>query len=153
MPPVSSKLEPRYLKWCTLCSSSPKILTGSLPWPLSSPNLKSMNWVLGLLILIPLSSNALLQVSKYSVMSVSSSPHSTMSSANIIDPGTSFLTIQYNTIQYNTIQYNTIQYNTIQYNTMQCNAMQCNAMQCNAMQCNAMQCNAMQCNATQRNTI
>ena len=43
-----------------------------------------MNWVLGLLILIPLSSNALLQVSKYSVMSVSSSTHSIMSSANII---------------------------------------------------------------------
>ena len=36
--------------------------------------------------------NAILQVSKYSVMSVSSSAHGTMSSANIIDPGTSFLT-------------------------------------------------------------
>ena len=52
----------------------------------------SMHCVLGLLILIPMSSNALLHVSKYSVMSVSSSPHSTMPYANIIDPGTSFLT-------------------------------------------------------------
>ena len=34
IPPVSSTLEPRYLQWCTLCSSSPRILTGSLPWPL-----------------------------------------------------------------------------------------------------------------------
>ena len=38
-----------------------------------------MNLVFGLLILIPLSSNALLQVSKYYVMSTSSSPHSTLS--------------------------------------------------------------------------
>ena len=60
-------------------------------------NLKSMNWVFGLLILMPLSYNTLLQVSKYSVMSVSSSPHCTMSSANIIDPGTSFLTSSVNT--------------------------------------------------------
>ena len=65
-----------YLKWCTLCSSSPRILTGSLPWPLSCPRLKSTNWVVGLLVFIPMSSNALLQVSKCSVMSVSSSPHS-----------------------------------------------------------------------------
>ena len=46
---------------------------------------------------MPLSSNALLQVSRYSVVSVSSSPHSTMSSANIINPGTSFLTSSVNT--------------------------------------------------------
>ena len=63
MPPVSSTLAPSYLKRCTRCSSSPRILTGSLPWPLSCPNLKSMNWVFGLLILIPLSSDAHLQVS------------------------------------------------------------------------------------------
>ena len=56
-----------------------------------------MIWVFGLLILIPLFSNAFLQVSKYSIMSVSSSPHSTMASANIIDPGTSFLTSSVNT--------------------------------------------------------
>ena len=31
------------LKRCTRCSSSPGILTGSLPWLLSCPNLKSMN--------------------------------------------------------------------------------------------------------------
>ena len=43
MPPVSSTLAPRYLKRCTLCSSSPRIVTGSLPWPLSCPNLKAMN--------------------------------------------------------------------------------------------------------------
>ena len=56
----------------------------------------SMNWGFGLLILMPLSYNALLQVSKYSVMSVSSSPHRTMSYVNIIDPGTSFLTSSVN---------------------------------------------------------
>ena len=33
MHPVSSTLEPRYLKWCTLCSSSIRILTGSPAWP------------------------------------------------------------------------------------------------------------------------
>ena len=75
MPPVSSTLAPIYLKRCTRCSSSPRILTGSLPWPLSCPNVKAMNWVFGLLILMPLSSKALLRVSKYSVMSVSSSPY------------------------------------------------------------------------------
>ena len=32
MPPVSSTLEPTYLKWCTLFISSPRILTGALPW-------------------------------------------------------------------------------------------------------------------------
>ena len=38
MPPVSSLLEPRYLQLCNICSSSPRILTGYPPWPLSSPN-------------------------------------------------------------------------------------------------------------------
>ena len=42
MPPVPSTLEPI----CTLCNSSPGILTGFLPWPLSCQKLKSMNWVL-----------------------------------------------------------------------------------------------------------
>ena len=50
-----------------------------------------MNWGFGQLILISLSPNALIQVSKNSVMSVSSSPHSTMSSANIIYLGTYIL--------------------------------------------------------------
>ena len=89
MSPVSSTLEPRYLKCYTLCSSSPNRLS-SLAIAMSI--IKSMNWVFGLLILIPLSSNALLQVSKYSVIYVSPSPQSTMSSANNIDPGTFFLT-------------------------------------------------------------
>ena len=40
MPPVSSNIEPIYLKCCTVCSSFPRILTGSLPWPLSCPKLK-----------------------------------------------------------------------------------------------------------------
>ena len=44
MPPVSSTLESIYLKCCTLCNSSPSILTGSFPWPLSCQKLKSMNW-------------------------------------------------------------------------------------------------------------
>ena len=94
MSPVSSTLEPIYLKCYTLCSSSPNQLS-SLAIIMSK--IKSMNWVFGLLILIPLSSNAFLQVSKYSVLSVSSSPHSTMSSANIIDPGMFFLTSSVNT--------------------------------------------------------
>ena len=44
-----------------------------------------------MLILTPLSANALTQVSKYSSMSISLSLHNTMPSANIIDPGTSFI--------------------------------------------------------------
>ena len=40
MPPVSSTLEPRHLNCCTLRSSLPKILTGSLPWPLACPKLQ-----------------------------------------------------------------------------------------------------------------
>ena len=41
MPPVSSKLEPIFfLKKCTLSSSFPRIVTGSLPYPLSCPIFK-----------------------------------------------------------------------------------------------------------------
>ena len=76
-------LSPPRVNQCTLCSSSPRILIGPLHWPLSCPKLKSTNWGFGLLIFTPLSSNALLQVAKYSVMSVSSSPHSTMPSIRI----------------------------------------------------------------------
>ena len=74
----SSVLEPRCLKWCPLCSSSPRILTGSLHWSFSCPNVKSMNnyWVFGLLIVIRFSSDVILQsLSRpYFIMSVSSSP-------------------------------------------------------------------------------
>ncbi len=56
-----------------------------------------MDWIFGLLILIPLFSSALLQVSEYSVMFVSSSPHWAMSYAYIIAPSTFFLTSFVNT--------------------------------------------------------
>ena len=52
-----------------------------------------MNWVFGLLTRIPLSSKAFLHDSRYSVMSISLSPHNTMSSANSIDSGASFITL------------------------------------------------------------
>ena len=56
-----------------------------------------MNWVFGLLTRISLSSKAFLHDSRYSVMSTSLSPHNTMSSANSIDSGASFLTLSIST--------------------------------------------------------
>ena len=83
VPPVSSTLDPWYFKWWIMCSPP----QGFEPAPfIGSPNLKSTTWVLGLLIL---PSSALLQVSKYYIVYVSSSPCHTMSCGNIIVPGSS----------------------------------------------------------------
>ena len=56
-----------------------------------------MNWVFGLPTRIPLSSKAFLHDSRYSVRSTSLTPHNTMSSANSIDSGASFLTLSVST--------------------------------------------------------
>ena len=65
IPPSSSILVPRYLKWVTLSSSSPSIFTGSrFPCWLCS-KLKSINWVIGLQTLIPLPFRDFLHVSRY----------------------------------------------------------------------------------------
>ena len=69
---------------------------GRFPWAFCSKE-NSMNWVFGLLTHIPLSSKAFLHDSRYSVMSTSLSPHNTMSSANSIDYGASFLTLSVST--------------------------------------------------------
>ena len=63
-PPLLNIILYRYLKCCTLCSSSHRILNDSLPWPLFCPHLKSAKWGFGLLTLIPLSSNSFIQVYK-----------------------------------------------------------------------------------------
>ena len=91
----SSVLVPRHLKWVTLSSSPPIIFTGFLfPYSFCS-KANSINWVFSLLTFIPLSLPVLFpRIQIYSVMFtyLPQQGSSIMSSANIMDSGSYFLT-------------------------------------------------------------